>query len=163
MKNKMNNLVKAAAGLGAVAGMRTTIALGAASHYLSKKPKKALAKSRLGFMQSSKASTITKFLSAAELAADKNPNGPNRISLPQLLPRIASGGLVGAVLFQANKEDALQGFLIGGTAALTSTFVSFYLRQLLDKIPYVKDPLVGALEDMVAIRSSMALMKSRPA
>ena len=159
MKNKTNSLVKTVAGLGAVAGMRTTIALAVASHYLNKKPKKALAKSKLAFMQSPKASVITKWLSAAELAADKNPNGPNRISLPQLLPRIASGGLVGAVLYQANKKDAVTGFLIGGAAAFTSTYVSFYLRQLLDKIPYVKDPLVGGLEDMVAYKSALSLMR----
>lgn len=160
MKNKMENLFNKAAGLGAVTGMRTTVALGLASHYLSKKPKKALEKSRLGFMQSPKAAIITKVLGFAELAADKNPKGPNRISLPQVLARLSSGGLVGAVLFQSKKEDALQGFLIGASAALASTFISFYLRQLLDTLPYVKDPMVGALEDVIALRSGKALMES---
>jgi hypothetical protein len=76
------------------------------------------------------------------------------------LARVATGGLLGVVLFQANKEDAVKGFFIGGAAAFTSTYISFYLRQYLEKIPYVKDPLVGALEDAIALKSGMSLMKS---
>lgn len=158
MKITKNNVTKLAAGLGAVAGMRTTIAPAVVSHFLSNNPKKALGKSKLSFMQSSAASIITKVLSLAEITGDKLPAAPDRIVLQQTLPRVLSGAFVGAVLFQATKGSLAKGMLIGGASAFASTYVSFYIRKYLGNIPYLKDPILGAVEDVVAVRSGMSLL-----
>lgn len=160
MKINKNNVAKLSAGLGAVAGMRTTIAPAVVSHYLSRNPKKALAKSRLGFIQSPTASMVTKLLTAAEVVADKMPAAPNRIIFAQTLPRVLSGAFVGAVIYKAGKQSAAEGVLIGGVSALAATYASFYLRKLLGKVPLMKDPLLGAVEDVMAVRSASSLMTS---
>ena len=160
MKITKDNAVKLSAGLGAIAGMRTTIAPAVVSHYLSKNPKSALAKSKLAFMQSPTAAVVTKALSLAEMTTDKLPGTSDRIILPQTLPRVLSGALVGAVIFQASKQKITNGILIGGAAALVATFASFYIRKYLSKVPYVKDPLLGAAEDYVAVSSGASLMKA---
>lgn len=160
MKITKNNVARLSAGLGAVAGMRATIAPAIVSHFLSNNPKKALRKSKLAFMQSPAAGIITKVLSAAEITADKLPAAPDRIAFPQILPRVLSGALVGAVLFQAGKSNIINGIMIGGASALAATFASFYLRKNLAKIPYVKDPLLGAVEDVLAVRSGASLMNA---
>ncbi|AHM58856.1 hypothetical protein D770_02945 [Flammeovirgaceae bacterium 311] len=160
MKINKNNVARLSAGLGAVAGMRTTIAPAVLSHYLSHNPKKSLAKSKLGFMQSSTAAVVTKILTAAEIVADKLPAAPNRIIFSQTLPRVLSGAFVGAVVYKAGKQSSVEGILIGGASALAATYASFYIRKLLGKIPLVKDPLLGVIEDVVAVRSASSMMKS---
>lgn len=160
MKITKDNVAKISAGLGAVAGMRVTLAPAIVSHFLSNSPNRALKKSKLAFMQSPAAGIITKVLGAAEITADKLPAAPDRISLPQLLPRVLSGALVGAVLFQAGKSSLVNGILIGGASALAASFASFYMRKSLSKLPYVKDPLLGAIEDVLAVRSGASLMKN---
>ncbi len=159
MKITKNNVVKLSAGLGAVAGMRAAIAPAIVSHYLSNNPRKAVAKSNLAFIQSPTAGVVTKVLGAAELTADKLPAAPNRIAFAQTLPRVLSGAFVGAVLSQAAKTNIITGMLVGGASALATTYVSFFLRKMLSNIPYVKDPILGAVEDYVAISSGAALMK----
>lgn len=160
MKNSYKHALKQAIGLGAVAGLRATIAPAVASNYLSKHPNTALAASKLKFVQSPVTSIVTKVLSAAEISGDKLPNAPNRIILPQIAARVASGALVGATIFVANRESLLKGALIGGASALAATFGSFYARKYLDKIPHVKDAVVGAVEDTLAIGSGVKLINS---
>lgn len=155
----MNTIVKKAAGLGAIAGMRASVAPSVTSHFLSMHPSAALANSKLSFIQTSTAALVTKLLNAAEIIGDKLPATPNRTTLAQTLPRVTSGAFVGAVIFRANRESVLKGALIGGAAALAATYASFYARQYLDKIPYVKDPLVGILEDVLAIKGAASLLQ----
>jgi uncharacterized membrane protein len=159
MNNKQNQLILQVAGLGAVAGMRATIAPALASHFLSKAPNDDLAGSKLSFVQSPVTAMVTKILSAVEIAGDKLPYTPNRIAFPQILARIGSGAFVGAAMFQANRQSLLKGALLGGASALAATFASFYLRKYIDKIPSVIDPVTGAVEDAIAIGSGMALLK----
>ncbi len=158
MTNSYYKALKQTIGLGAVAGLRATIAPAAASNYLSKHPDVDLKSSKLRFIQKPITAIITKVLSAAEIAGDKSPKSPNRIAAPQVLARVASGALVGATIFRANRESMLQGALIGGGSALAATFASFYARKSLDKLPHVKDTFVGAFEDAIAIGSGVKLM-----
>lgn len=154
----MNSTVKKAVGLGALAGLRTTIPPAVISHFKSRKENSGLSNSKLSFMQSSLASVVTKLLSTAEVTADKMPGTSKRIELSQTLPRIASGALVGALVFQAAKDNYIKGALIGGVSALAATYISFYTRKNLKKIPYVKDPVLGFLEDMFVLKSSKSLL-----
>lgn len=159
MKNATKTAIKQAIGLGAVAGLRATVAPAVTSHFLSKHPSYAVSSSKLSFIQSPVTAMITKFLSAAEISGDKLPNGPDRIVLPQIAARVASGALVGATVFTANRQSAVKGMLIGGASALAATFVSFYARKYLDKIPHVQDIFVAVAEDALAVGSGVTLIK----
>lgn len=154
-----SNAFKQAAGLGMVAGMRASVAPSVASHYLSRHKSKALSHSRLKFIQAPLTSAVTKLLNAAELAGDKMPGTPNRIKTSQIMARVASGALVGAVVYRTHRKGLAKGIMVGAASALASTYATFYLRQYLDRIPYIKDPLMGAVEDLVAISSGASVMK----
>jgi uncharacterized membrane protein len=86
MKITKNNVTTLSAGLGAIAGMRASLAPAIVSHYLNKRPKSALKKSKLSFIQTPAAGIVTKVLGAAEITADKLPAAPDRIILMQTLP-----------------------------------------------------------------------------
>lgn len=152
-------IIAKAIGLGAVAGMRATVAPTVLSYFLNKHPSKALAKSGLSFIQSPVTGIITKILTGAELVGDKLPNGPNRIIFPQVAVRVASGALAGAGLFRANKAGTAKGLVLGGASALAVTFATFYLRKYVDKKLHAKDPLVGGIEDLISLASGWVIMR----
>ncbi|GAA4335018.1 hypothetical protein GCM10023149_42720 [Mucilaginibacter gynuensis] len=153
-----NKYIIQAAGLGAIAGLRTTFAPAIASHYLSRHPNAAISNSKLSFIQSPVTAIITKILSAGEIVGDKLPTTPDRIAFPQILGRIGSGMFVGATIYKANKQSLLTGALVGGASALAASFAAFYLRRYIDKLPHVKDAVTGAVEDVIAIGSGIALL-----
>jgi uncharacterized membrane protein len=152
-------IIAKAIGLGAVAGMRATVAPAAISYFLSKHPSRALGRSKLSFLQSPVTAIVTRVLSGAEILGDKNPKGPNRIVFPQVAARVASGALAGAGLFRANKAGIAKGLVLGGASALAVTFASFYLRKYVDKKLHAKDSIVGIVEDLISIGSGWAIMK----
>lgn len=152
-------MIARAIGLGAVAGMRATVAPTVLSYFLNKHPSKALAKSGLGFIQSPVTGIITKILTGAELLGDKLPNGPNRTVFPQVAVRVASGAFAGASLYKANKEEVAKGLILGGASALAVTFATFYLRKYVDKKLHAKDSIVGGIEDLISLASGWAIMK----
>ncbi|GAB2685329.1 hypothetical protein GCM10027037_03530 [Mucilaginibacter koreensis] len=160
MPNSYSRALKQAIGLGAIAGLRASVAPAIASNYLSKHPDSDLRHSKLRFLQKPATAILTKVLSVAEFVADKAPGAPDRIIASQLAARISSGALVGATMFKANRESSLKGAMIGGAAALVTTFASFYGRKYLDKVPHVKDTFVGAFEDAIAVSSGVKLMKN---
>jgi uncharacterized membrane protein len=161
MRKATKTAIKQAIGLGAVAGLRATVAPAAISHYLSNHPRPDSTLSKLSFIQSPITAIITKVLSAAEITGDKLPSTPNRTTLPQVAARVASGALVGATIFRSNRESAVRGMLIGGASALLATYASFYIRKSLDKVPHVKDWYVAVVEDAIAISSSTALTHTK--
>lgn len=140
--------------------MRATIAPAVASHYLSNHPNPALSRTALRFIQMPVTAIITKLLAAAEITGDKIPNGPDRIALPQVLARVASGAFVGATIFKANRQSVIDGILIGGASALAITYGSFYVRKYADKLPFVKEPFSGIVEDAVALGTGISILKA---
>jgi uncharacterized membrane protein len=160
MRKATKTAIKQAIGLGAVAGLRATVAPAVTSHFLSRHPSKVITASNFSFIQSPVTAVITKLLSAAEISGDKLPNTPNRIILPQIAARVVSGAFVGATVFKANRESAVRGMLIGGASALAATFASFYARKYLDKIPHVQDIFVAVAEDALAVGSGVKLINT---
>ncbi len=158
MTNK-NKIIAKAIGLGAISGMRATVAPTVLSYFLSKHPSKALGRSKLSFLQSPVTAVITKVLTAAEFTGDKLPNTGNRIALPQVAARVASGALAGAGLFRANKAGIAKGLVLGGASALAVTFASYYFRKYVDKKTHTKDSYVGGIEDLISLVSGWAVMR----
>jgi uncharacterized membrane protein len=160
MKSSSKKVVLQAIGLGAVAGMRATMAATVTSHYLNNHPNPAISRSAFRFIQLPVTATVTKLLTAVELTGDKIPGAPDRISPPQVAARILSGAFIGATVFKANRQSLLTGALLGGASALAVTFGSFFLRKYIDELPYALDPVTGVVEDAIALGSGLKLIKA---
>lgn len=147
-----------AIGLGAVAGLRASLAAAVTSHYLSNHPNPAISRSMFRFIQLPVTAVITKLVSAVEITGDKIPGAPDRIVPAQVLARVVSGAFVGATIFKANRQSIIQGAALGGISALAVTFGSFFLRKYIDELPYALDPVTGVVEDAIAIGSGLTLI-----
>jgi len=149
-----------AVSLGAIAGSRAMSAPALTSHILSQHQSKNLGDSALGFMQSNKTATAFKLLAVAEFVGDKLPTAPNRIALPGLTGRLLTGALAGASIYKAGGGKAYLGAILGGSAAILSTFGCFYLRRVTVKGTKILDPFIGGLEDALVIGASAGLAQS---
>lgn len=154
------NVFSRAVGLGIIAGMRTFMAPAVVSHLYSRHPSKSLHRSPLNFMQTLVTSKIFKVLAAGELVGDKLPNTPNRTSAPGLVGRALSGMLCGAAVYRASNKKAYIGGLVGGTAAVASSFGFFYLRSAVAKTKVVPDAIIGGIEDAVAIAAGVTIART---
>jgi uncharacterized membrane protein len=149
-----------AIGLGIVAGMRSMYAPAVASHIYSRHLSRYLRHDPLSFMQSITTSKVFKVLAAGELVGDKLPGTPNRTSAPGLIGRALSGMLVGSVVYRANGKAPVVGGLIGGAAAVASTFGFFYLRRAVVKSTNIPDPYIGGVEDVLTIAAGAAIAQN---
>jgi len=144
--------------LGMLAGMRSTSAPAVASHILSDDHSNHLSKSPLNFMQSKSVANALKAALAGELITDKLPFTPDRIKTSSVIVRCLAGSLAGASVYKACKESPVKGALLGGTAAVLSTFGSFYLRKAVVSGTKLSDPVVGAIEDALVLTAGAALI-----
>jgi uncharacterized membrane protein len=143
-----------ALGLGTIAGFRSMSAPALTSHILSHHKSKALNHSPLGFMSSEKVALAFKVLAVAEFAGDKMPGAKDRIALPVISARVLCGALAGASIYKASGRKAYFGALLGGSAAVLSTFGSFYLRKATVKASGIMDPIIGGIEDALVVGAS---------
>jgi uncharacterized membrane protein len=143
-------------GLGMVAGMRTLSAPALVTR-VARKRKLAVAGSKLGFLNSTGALSITALLAAGELIADKLPAMPNRTDLGPLLARAASGGLCGAVLCSAKKRSPWLGAFYGALGALGAAYAAYHLRRSIKENWHLPDSLVALAEDAVVASGGMLL------
>jgi uncharacterized membrane protein len=160
MRVKISEPFWQVAGLGVLAGMRTTSAPTIVSHILSHHQSRRFSKSPLGFMQSDRVATTLKIFAIGELIADKLPSTPNRIKPFALVARCLSGALAGASIYKASGNNTFTGALVGSTAAFVSTFGSYFLRKSIVRKTHVFDPLIGALEDSLVFGASVEMAKS---
>lgn len=160
MSFKISKPLWQAVSLGAIAGSRAMSAPAITSHILSQHKTDNLAQSSLKFMQWGKTAAAFKLLAVAEFVGDKLPTAPNRIALPGLTGRFLTGALAGASVYKAGGGKAYLGAVLGGSAALLSSFGCFYLRKATVKGTKILDPFIGGLEDALVIGASAGLAKS---
>ncbi|WP_148041384.1 DUF4126 family protein [Rufibacter immobilis] len=145
--------------LGAIAGIRAMTAPALLSNHFHHSPTIFLEGTKLGYLQKSGVATGTKLLAVLEMLGDKIPNVPDRIKPIELLPRVVSGGLVGATLAEANGESRITGGLLGVVGALASSYVFFFLRTRLVKITGLPDATFALMEDALALKAGSAILK----
>jgi uncharacterized membrane protein len=153
----MNYVLVLAIGIGIVAGLRSltppaVVAWAAHLGWLN------LHGSPLAFMGSTTAVAIFFLLAVGELVADKLPKTPKRTAVAPLLARILTGGLCGACLCAAAGKSLLAGALLGGTGGVIGAFTGYEIRSHLVSNLYIKDFLVAACEDLVAIALAFFLV-----
>ena len=153
----MNYVFVLAIGIGIVAGLRSltapaVVAWGAYLGWLN------LHGSPLAFIGSTTAVALFSLLGVGELVADKLPKTPKRTAVAPLLARIITGGLCGACICAATGKSLLAGALLGGTGGVIGAFTGYETRSYLVNNLHIKDFLVAACEDLVAIALAFFLV-----
>jgi uncharacterized membrane protein len=154
MKPLSNPYLKIAK-LGAVAGMRSMIAINLLSNYVAKTDAKVFKDTPLSILKNPAANAALKVAAAGEMLADKVPFTPARISAPPLLWRIVWGAVLGAVLtLGRHKPDPVPAALVGGGAALVTTYLAYHLRVQAAERLHIPDVVLGAAEDALVFALS---------
>jgi uncharacterized membrane protein/uncharacterized protein (UPF0548 family) len=133
-------------GFGVLAGMRTFSAPALLSHQLSRAPVEA-PKGRAHVLASRRASRVLAVLAVSEMAADKTPWIPARISPPALVGRALSGALAGAAVAAPHRRMSAGRALLGAVAAVASSFAFYKLRQLATRRLGIPNGVAGLMED----------------
>jgi len=142
--------------LATVAGMRTMAAPAIVSYMLSRNNNNLLRHTRYNVVQTKGFATFFKVAAIAEIAGDKNPLAPNRIEFGGVAARSLSGALVGSAIYKQNNRKPIVGALLGATVAVAATYACFYLRKTLKERYKIADPVLGAIEDCIAIATGIA-------
>lgn len=141
--------------MGALAGMRSMSAPALLSRALQEHKNKALSGTPLKYLQNKYVANTLTGLAATELLGDKWPGVPDRIELPSLLVRAASGAAVGAAIYAGNHKSLASGAAVGAVAAVAATYASFFLRKTLSDKTTIADPVLGVLEDALVLGSGL--------
>lgn len=114
------------------------------------------------FLASPKAARILTLLAVGEAIGDKFSGAPDRISIPGLAGRVASGALVGAAVFAAAERRVAVGAVFGLLAALFSAYPSYYLRVKTKEKLGAPNWALGLVEDALAEGAGLlALRRAR--
>ncbi len=143
-------LVARVLGLGAVAGIRSVSAQAQLSRAASRGEIEGIEETPFAPLASPRASRVLTVLAVGEAVADKFPRAPDRISIPGLLGRAASGALVGAALFASASRRGTAGATLGLLSAVTASYPSYYLRVGLLERSSLPNWVLGLLEDALA-------------
>ncbi|MDJ1485474.1 DUF4126 family protein [Cytophagaceae bacterium YF14B1] len=149
-----------AAIIGGLAGSRTSSAPAVTSILLSKNPTKAFAPKLIRFLGNQSVSQVMQLMAIPELIMDKVPTVGDRITPMGVACRMVSGTLCGALLFRSRNQDVVKGMLIGGLAALLSTYALFYTRKKLAEKTQIPDALLGTAEDAIVVAGGKWLVNS---
>jgi uncharacterized membrane protein len=132
--------IRDAALLGAAAGLRTSMPVGALA-----------LRGRLGEGPVRVAALAAV---AGELTIDKLPLTPSRTSPPGLAARLASGAVCGGLTARA------AGAVVGSAAAVLTAFAGERTRAAIGRRTRLPDPLVAVAEDLLAIGVALAATRS---
>ena len=155
---KDSQLYTSAAAIGAIAGMRAMSAPAVISQVV-RKGELAVEGSKLGFLNTSGALSISALLAVGELIADKLPSTPNRTDVGPLVARAISGGLSGAVIFSAKKKSPWAGGLLGALTAVAATYAAFHLRRSVKEKLHIPDVVLAAAEDALVARAGVFVVR----
>lgn len=140
--------------LGLVAGMRSMMPLAAVSILLWSHPELAPSAAPGRWFARPWLAVLLVLAALGELIVDKLPSTPNRTALAPFLGRVITGGLAGAVAAQIGHLSGWIGAALGVVGAVFSTFAMFHARRAAVRAAGIRDPFVGAGEDLLAIALS---------
>ena len=137
--------------LGVVSGMRSFLAIAATALTLWRRPEVVPAMAPASWLAHGLVAVILAICALGELVADKMPWVGDRIAIGPLAARIVTGALSGAAAAQVGHVDGWKGGLIGALGAVIGAFGFYHVRQWVDRVTGIRDPYVGAGEDVVAL------------
>lgn len=144
----MSHRLLAAAGLGAATGLRSFTGLAAVSRELAERPA-GDADALRAWLASDIVSYVLSGLAITELVGDKLPEVPARVEAAPLAARGVIGAAVGAVA--GGERHWLAGAAVGAVAAVASAWLGWAVRKEAGWATGLPDPVLGALEDAVAV------------
>ena len=148
-----------AAGLGAVAGIRSMTPPALLSRAAARGQVRGIERTPFAFLASPGVAGLLTVLAVGEISADKLPFAPDRISAPGLAGRLATGALVGAALYASDGRKGATGGAVGALSSLASSYLSFYLRTGAQQRLGLPNPAGGVIEDAIAL--SLGLLSLR--
>ncbi len=161
MKSPSIETIGQAAGLGAIAGMRSMAAPallgGIAALQSTESP---LVNTSFKAMCSPPGAALLGALAVGELIMDKMPGTMDRISPPALVGRAGAGALVGAAVFSCAKQKSWLGALIGAASAVGAAYGTFYLRKYATETLNVPNAIAGAVEDAIVVAGEAAIVRT---
>lgn len=144
--------------LGVVAGMRSMMPLAVLALTMSRRPEIVPAAAPIRWFAMLPVAIILGLAAIGELVVDKLPSCPNRTALGPFVGRLITGGLAGAALVQTGHINAWIGAALGAVGAVLGTFGFFHARRFVGRVTGIRDPLVGTLEDVIAIALAGAVL-----
>jgi len=158
MKNNNIENIKQTIILATVAGSRAMMAPALLCLSLYRRPSKLLADTKCAFLQSGICTGVMALAAIGELVGDKLPETPNRTNIGGVIGRGISGAIAGGTIYKINKGNTLTGAVLGAAVAVGATYASFYLRKKLGKHFKLNDPIVGGVEDILAISAGFCAL-----
>ena len=152
----MNGSLGVAAGLGAVTGLRSMLALAWVSRELHGRRRRYRRPRRLeSWLGDAVVSRALTALAAGELIADKLPAVPERIQPGSLVGRQAIGALLGAVA--AGQDCRWAGAAVGASAALAGSVLGYWLRREAVRATLLPDAAIALVEDAITLAATREL------
>jgi uncharacterized membrane protein len=144
--------------LGMVAGMRTMMAPAVLALTLTRRPELVpLARPAQWFMLRGIAILLC-IAALGELVADKLPRTPNRTAVGPLIARMLSGMITGAAVVEMGQMNPWAGAACGAIGAVIGAFGAFHARRFVGRATGIRDPYIGALEDVAAIAIAVSVV-----
>ena len=150
---------KRASLLGAVAGIRSMMAPALLSRAASRGDVAGIEDTPFAVLASPKVRWALALLAVGEVAGDKFPNAPDRISLPGLMGRVGSGALVGATLFTSEGRKGASGAAVGLLCAVLAAYPSYHLRVGAIEGLGARNWAVGLFEDALALGTGLLALR----
>ena len=149
------------AGLAAISGLRSIAGPALLSRTVRRGDIQGLEGTPFAALESPKVSAALQLLMVGEMIGDKTPFVPSRTSVPSLVGRALSGGLVGAVLFLDAERGPVSGAVLGVLSAVAAAYSGEKLRAKGAQKLGVPDPILGLLEDGVVLFGGSRLLRRR--
>jgi uncharacterized membrane protein len=144
--------------LGVVTGMRTSLAV-ALLAVEAERGRFDPGAGRLARRLASPGGAVGALLSAAgELLVDKLPVTPDRLAAGPFLGRLATGGMVGAAVHYDAGYARPLGAVLGAAGAGLGAVAVTRVRTMVADRTQLPAPLLGAVEDVVAIGLGLAVV-----
>ena len=105
------------------------------------------------------AAAVFGLLAVGELVADKLPTAPSRIEPAGLAARVISGAIGGGVICSQRKKFVPMGIALGALTAVAAAYAGQNLRRKIADGLDVHSSMVGAVEDVIAIRIGAVTVK----
>lgn len=148
-----------AAGLGAIAGLRSMAAPALLSRAIRRGYVGKLQGTPFATLGFPKVSAVLQLLMIGEMAADKTPFIPSRTSAPALLGRALSGALVGAILFASEGRRGVSGATLGALCAVSAAYAGERLRMIGAEKLELPGQSAGLLEDGIVLFGGTRLLR----
>jgi uncharacterized membrane protein len=154
-RRRDDSILLTAAGLGAIAGLRSMAAPALLSHEMAEEGHPHSGLERL--LASDATARILAIMAGGEMVGDKLPFIPDRTTAVPLLGRAAMGFLTAAAYASRRRQNVLLPALAGTAAALAATYAAFYIRKAAAEELKLPDRLLGLMEDALVVAASRRL------